>query len=57
MRVRRLEGSAFVAVGGTPSVSSGEGSRAAVITAIGGVPYVAWGEQVGGVGSRARQAI
>ena len=26
VRVRRLEGSAFVAVGGTPSVSSGEGS-------------------------------
>jgi hypothetical protein len=49
VRVKRLEGSAFAAVGDSPSLSPTENSGGAELTVVGGVLYVAWQENAAGV--------
>src|SRR4051794_8185705 len=47
IRVKRLEGSAWMPVGGSLNVSTGRAAYYPSITSVGGVPYVAWGESDG----------
>src|SRR4051812_30825109 len=47
IRVRRLEGGTWVAVGGSLNVSTGRDAYSPSVTSVGGIPYAAWQEYDG----------